>query len=228
MAAHQLDLPLVQVRAPGRGCGRGSPSSIARTFCSATESTQASLCESVQCAASIAGWILSSSPVRLPSFTPSSAPFTAPQRVWPSTTMQLRADLGGVLEAAQLVVVHDVARDPHSEYVADPLVEDDLDRRARVHAGEHRGERVLARRGRDHLRGVVVRLALVRGEARVARLQALERLAPASSRLVTRRSAARARSPRARVRPWPVRAVIVFMERILPRLCYAARHAARR
>src|SRR6266567_2847724 len=93
-----------------------------RTFSSATFVTQPAFFESPQCAASTAGCILASRPVRLPSCTPSIAPLTAPQ----------------------LVIVHDVAAHAHGEDVADPLVEDDLDRRARVHAAEHSHERELA------------------------------------------------------------------------------------
>src|SRR5436189_521119 len=58
-----------------------------RTFSSATFVTQPASFESLQCAASTAGWILASRPVRLPSCTPSIAPLTAPQLVCPSTTM---------------------------------------------------------------------------------------------------------------------------------------------
>src|SRR6266404_6324753 len=58
-----------------------------RTFSSATFVTQPASFESPQCAASTAGCILASRPVRLPSCTPSIAPLTAPQLVCPSTTM---------------------------------------------------------------------------------------------------------------------------------------------
>src|SRR5207247_2241918 len=49
--------------------------------------------ESLQCAASTAGWILASRLVRLPSCTPSIAPLTAPQLVCPSTTMSFAPTL---------------------------------------------------------------------------------------------------------------------------------------
>ena len=64
----------------------------------------------------------------------------------PEDDDELRTHLDGVFEAAELVVVHDVAGDAHAEHVADPLIEDDLDGRARVHAAEHRRERELSRR----------------------------------------------------------------------------------
>src|SRR2546427_6098043 len=64
-----------------------------RTFSSATLVTQPASFESLQCAASTAGCILASRPVRLPSCTPSIAPLTAPQLVCPSTTMSFAPTL---------------------------------------------------------------------------------------------------------------------------------------
>src|SRR2546425_1261486 len=64
-----------------------------RTFSSATFVTQPAFFESPQCAASTAGCILASRPVRLPSCTPSIAPLTAPQLVCPSTTMSFAPTL---------------------------------------------------------------------------------------------------------------------------------------
>src|SRR3989441_5774318 len=64
-----------------------------RTFSSATFVPQPASFESPQCAASTAGCILASRPVRLPSCTPSIAPLTAPQLVCPSTTMSFAPTL---------------------------------------------------------------------------------------------------------------------------------------
>src|SRR5262245_49317600 len=58
-----------------------------RTFFSTTFVTQASSFASLQPAASTAGWIFASRPVRLPSCTLSIAPLTAPQPVCPRTTI---------------------------------------------------------------------------------------------------------------------------------------------
>jgi hypothetical protein len=55
--------------------------------------TQASLLASLHFAASTAGWIFASNPVKFPSSTPSMAPLTAPQRVWPSTTISFAPTL---------------------------------------------------------------------------------------------------------------------------------------
>src|SRR5262249_48706444 len=73
----------------------------------------------------------------------------------PEDDDQLHAHVDGVLQAPYLVVVHDVPGHAHGEHVADALIEQDLDRRARVHATEYGGERVLSGGGREHLGGPV-------------------------------------------------------------------------
>src|SRR5262249_46717802 len=56
----------------------------------------------------------------------------------PEDDDELRAHADGVLETAELVLVHDVAGDAYRKDVADALIEDDLDRRTGVHATEDR------------------------------------------------------------------------------------------
>ena len=111
------------------------------------------------------------------------APLIAPQLVWPTTTMIFVPHQDGVLEAAELVVVHDVARHAQREDVTDALIEDDLHGRPRIHASEDRCERVLSRRGGHDLGRPVALLRCVRGEASVPLLQSLECLGRRHRRL---------------------------------------------
>ena len=50
----------------------------------------------------------------------------------------------GVLDAAQLVIIHHVARNADGEQVSDACREDGLGDDARIGAGKHDGERMLA------------------------------------------------------------------------------------
>jgi hypothetical protein len=104
--------------------------------------------------------------------------------------------LGGELDAADLRRGDDVAGDADDEEVAEPLVEDELGRHARVGAAEDDGERLLAggELAPARLAGEGVEAADVGGEAAVALAQAFERLARGDhccGRLVRARAASR-------------------------------------
>lgn len=103
---------------------------------------------------------------------------TAPQPVWPKTTTRLQPKWSGVLDAAELVLVHHVAGHANDEQLADARREDSLRDHARVRARQHDGVRVLAfakRRLAQLRRHVALRMARVQ-IAGVSLAQALERL----------------------------------------------------
>ena len=79
-------------------------------------------------------------------------------------------DLRCVFHAAEFVVVNDVARDADPEDVADSLIEDDLDRIARIHAREDRRKRMLTARSRGYLGHPVASPHVLLDEASVALL----------------------------------------------------------
>src|SRR5690606_18265360 len=85
--------------------------------------------------------------------------------------------LRGVLDAADLRGCHDVAGDADHEQRSEPLVEQDLDGNARVRAGEHDRERLLALGVLGAHQAALERFhaAHVRREALVAGPQELER-----------------------------------------------------
>ena len=85
---------------------------------------------------------------------------------------QLRSDdFRCILHAAEHVVVDNVARDADPEDVANSLIEDDLDRSARVHAREDHRKRILTARSRRHLGQPVATSHVLLDEACVAFLQ---------------------------------------------------------
>ena len=80
--------------------------------------------------------------------------------------------LGGELEAADHVDVLDVAGDPTDKDIADPLVEDDLGRDARIHTTENGGFWILAAGGGGlGLRHVITWCQLACDETLVARFE---------------------------------------------------------
>src|SRR5215472_7445618 len=83
-------------------------------------------------------------------------------------------DLRCVFHAAEFVLVDDVACDADAEDVADSLIEDDLDRIARVHAREDRRERILTARSRGYLGQPVATPHVLLDEASVTLLQLLQ------------------------------------------------------
>ena len=119
-------------------------------------------------------------------------PAMAPHWEWPEHDDQARAKArGGELDAADLRGRDDVAGDADHEQVAQPLVEDDLGRHARVGAAQDDGEGLLPgnQRAAPRLGGAAGRVAHLGDEAPVALAQQRQRL---------RRRYAHFRSPRRR------------------------------
>ena len=83
-------------------------------------------------------------------------------------------DLRCVFHAAKLVLVDDIARDADPEDVANSLIEDYLDRIARVHAREDCRKRILTVRSRWHLGLPVAAPHTLLDEASTTLLQLLQ------------------------------------------------------